>query len=139
MCGVNLTFACFSLMENRQWKVGRRPAEFPSLDSRGNREHVALVKQRFIGGLICALYASVAILFAVLHEHHHETAHIDGHDDDCAACQWQTCTTMDVPVCEVAVVAQVVVDRALAILDSSPVNTLFFSPTASRAPPESLV
>jgi len=97
------------------------------------------VKQRFIGGLICTLYASVAILFAVLHEHHHDTAHTDGHDDDCVACQWQACATTDVPVCEVAPIVQVVVSQPLVIPVSSPAKTPFFSPTASRAPPESLV
>ena len=122
------------------WSYRRhRPAEFPPLDSHGYREHVAPVKQRFIGGLICTLYASVAILFAVLHEHHHDTAHTDGHDDDCAACQWQACATTDVPVCEVAPIVQVVVSQPLVIPVSSPAKTPFFSPTASRAPPESLV
>ena len=115
------------------------PVELRSLDSCQDREDVVRVKRRFIGGLICTLYASVAILFAVLHEHHHETAQTDGHDDDCAACQWQACATTDVPVCDVAVVGQVVISRPLVLPTSSPVNTPFFSPTASRAPPESLV
>ena len=96
------------------------------------------MKRRFFGGLICALYASVAILLAVLHEHHHTTAHCDGHDD-CAACQWQACATTDVPVCEVVPVVLPVVYRPIDIPTSLPAEASFFSPTASRAPPESLV
>jgi len=97
------------------------------------------VKWRFLGGLICAFYASVAILFSVLHEHHHATTHCDGHDDDCAACQWQACATTDAPVCEVAPVVLPVDYRSLTIPASLPAESPFFSSTASRAPPESLV
>lgn len=97
------------------------------------------MKRRFIGGLICTLYASVAILFAVLHEHHPETAHTDGHDDDCATCHWQVYAATDVPVCEVAPIARFLVCRPLTLPVSLPFELPFFSPTASRAPPESLV
>ena len=97
------------------------------------------MKRRFLGGLIAALYASVAILLAMLHEHHHETTHCDGHDDDCAACQWQACATTDAPVCEVVPVVLPVVYRSFAIPASLPALVPFFSPTASRAPPELLV
>lgn len=109
------------------------------LDSGWDCAHGARVKRRFLGGLIAALYASVAILLAMLHEHHHETAHCDGHDDDCAACQWQACATTDVPVCEVVPVVLPVVYRPLTMPASLPADAPFFSATASRAPPESLV
>ena len=97
------------------------------------------MKRRFLGGLIAALYASVAILLSVLHEHHHETTHCDAHDDDCAACQWQACATTDVPVCEVAPVTLVLVYQSFVLPVCLPAEAPFFSATASRAPPELLV
>ena len=97
------------------------------------------MNRRLFSSLITLLYMSVAILFSVLHEHHHETTHDDGHDDDCAACQWQACATTDVPVCNVAPVVLLLVYRPLVIPASLPADSPYFSPTASRAPPESLV
>jgi len=97
------------------------------------------VKRRFLSGLIAMLYASVAILFAAMHEHHHETAHCDGHDDDCAACQWQACATTDVPVCEITPVALALTYQSLILPICLPAEALFFSATASRAPPEALI
>jgi len=96
------------------------------------------MNRRILSSLITLLYMSVAVLFSVLHEHHHETAHADGHDDDCAACQWQACATTDVPVCEIAPIVVQVVYRSLVIPASLPSESPFFSATASRAPPESL-
>ena len=97
------------------------------------------MNRRLLSSIITLLYMSVAILFSVLHEHHHETTHTDGHDDDCAACQWQACATTDVPVCEIAPVVVLVVYRPLVIPASLPAQSPFFSAAASRAPPETLV
>jgi hypothetical protein len=91
--------------------------------------------QRAFVAFISLLYLSVAVVFGAIHDHHQETVHTDGHDDDCAACQWQLHANTDVPVCEVAPVILEFTFRQLVVPASLPAESPFLSSTASRAPP----
>ena len=95
------------------------------------------MNRRLLSSFVTLLYVSVALVFGVIHhhDHHHEHATADGHDDHCAACQWQLTANGVVPVYAVAPVVQLVVVRPLLIPASAPVSAPFFASTASRAPP----
>jgi hypothetical protein len=91
------------------------------------------MNRRLLTSLIGLLYVSVAVVFGVLH--HHKTTTVAGHDDDCVACQWQLQASSDIPIAVVAPVVHKTVFQTLIIPASAPAALLFFTPTASRAPP----
>ena len=91
--------------------------------------------RRTLAAVVSLLYASVALVFGVLH-HHHEHASPDGHDDGCAACQWQINATSDTPVVAIPAPVSAFIDFSAlpAVLPVTP-TTPFLPSTASRAPP----
>ena len=94
------------------------------------------MNQRLLSSFVGLLYVSMALTFGLLHDHHHEHATATGHDDDCAACQWELQAITDPPVCVVVpIIVQDVVIRSLLIPVSVPSESPFLPATASRAPP----
>jgi hypothetical protein len=93
------------------------------------------MKLRVSSVLLCVLYVAVACGFGLVHDHH-EHACPDGHDDDCAACQWQANTASDAPVVAVPVTASVrICFRDLPAFVPVTPESPFRASTASRAPP----
>ncbi len=91
------------------------------------------MNRRLFNSLVALLYISVAAVFGAIH--HHEHSDSSGHDDDCAACQWQIHSSTDVPVYAVAPVILYVAFLPLSIPADAPGESPFQASSASRAPP----
>lgn len=89
------------------------------------------MKQRWVAAIVCALYMSVGLVFAVTHDHSAEA--LDGHQQ-CATCAWHHDGQADVP----ATTARVSPPQALSLPPA--VHGIFIFEVAiglhpSRGPP----
>ena len=89
------------------------------------------MKSRSVSAILGVILFAVAVLCGALHDHQHGTL---APDHQCAACAWTLTATAIMPVVSV-VVARPILERALPVAESAPLEPLFVISSASRAPP----
>ena len=90
------------------------------------------MKSRTVTVVVCVLYLVIALFAGSLHHHDSGTLVPDGH---CAACAWHICNVASVPLVSVPVPIVSEVEIPLLPFHSATPRTVFFLPSASRAPP----